>query len=394
MSQLPPLRVAVIAGEESGDTLGADLVRALARQAGRSVELIGVGGRKLQEQGLRSLFNADEIAIMGFSAVLRDLPRLLSRIRSTAKAVADAKPDCLITIDSPDFGLRVAKKVRALSPDVPIIHYVCPSVWAWRPSRAIEMRPYVDHVLCLLPFEPAELDRLGGPEGTFVGHRLANDPVIREAALSQLGGARQSEPKKLLLLPGSRRGEVTRLMPVFGETVSFLKSAGHSVELLLPTVPHVAGLVKEASADWAIKPEIITDEKRKWQAFGQADAALACSGTVALELALARVPFVAVYRTDFLVRVLAPFLLKVWSASLPNLIAGWPVVPEYFNQYVRPELLSRLLPRLWNETPTRLGQRQGFAQVAEALSTPTPSGDLAARVVLNTIQAKLIKEAA
>lgn len=394
MSQLPPLRVAVIAGEESGDTLGADLVRALARQAGRSVELIGVGGRKLQEQGLRSLFNADEIAIMGFSAVLRDLPRLLSRIRSTAKAVADAKPDCLITIDSPDFGLRVAKKVRALSPDIPIIHYVCPSVWAWRPSRAIEMRPYVDHVLCLLPFEPAELDRLGGPEGTFVGHRLANDPVIREAALSQLGGARQSEPKKLLLLPGSRRGEVTRLMPVFGETVSFLKSAGHSVELLLPTVPHVAGLVKEASADWAIKPEIITDEKRKWQAFGQADAALACSGTVALELALARVPFVAVYRTDFLVRVLAPFLLKVWSASLPNLIAGWPVVPEYFNQYVRPELLSRLLPRLWNETPTRLGQRQGFAQVAEALSTPTPSGDLAARVVLNTIQAKLIKEAA
>lgn len=394
MSQLPPLRVAVIAGEESGDTLGADLVRALARQAGRSVELIGVGGRKLQEQGLRSLFNADEIAIMGFSAVLRDLPRLLSRIRSTAKAVADAKPDCLITIDSPDFGLRVAKKVRALSPDIPIIHYVCPSVWAWRPSRAIEMRPYVDHVLCLLPFEPAELDRLGGPEGTFVGHRLANDPVIREAALSQLGGARQSEPKKLLLLPGSRRGEVTRLMPVFGETVSFLKSAGHSVELLLPTVPHVAGLVKEASADWAIKPEIITDEKRKWQAFGQGDAALACSGTVALELALARVPFVAVYRTDFLVRVLAPFLLKVWSASLPNLITGWPVVPEYFNQYVRPELLSRLLPRLWNETPTRLGQRQGFAQVAEALSTPTPSGELAARVVLNTIQAKLIKEAA
>lgn len=394
MSQLPPLRVAVIAGEESGDTLGADLVRALARQAGRSVELIGVGGRKLQEQGLRSLFNADEIAIMGFSAVLRDLPRLLSRIRSTAKAVAEAKPDCLITIDSPDFGLRVAKKVRALSPDIPIIHYVCPSVWAWRPSRAIEMRPYVDHVLCLLPFEPAELDRLGGPEGTFVGHRLANDPVIREAALSQLGGARQSEPKKLLLLPGSRRGEVTRLMPVFGETVSFLKSAGHSVELLLPTVPHVAGLVKEASADWAIKPEIITDEKRKWQAFGQGDAALACSGTVALELALARVPFVAVYRTEFLVRVLAPFLLKVWSASLPNLIAGWPVVPEYFNQYVRPELLSRLLPRLWNETPTRLGQRQGFAQVAEALSTPTPSGELAARVVLNTIQAKLIKEAA
>src|SRR5690606_4442077 len=197
---------------------------------------------------------------------------------------------------------------------------------------------------------------------TFVGHRLASDPAIREAALSQLGGAGRSDVKKLLLLPGSRRGEVTRLLPVFGETVSFLKSSGHDFELLLPTVPHVAGLVKEASAEWAVKPEIILDEKRKWQAFGEADAALACSGTVALELALARVPFVAVYRTDFLVRLLGPFLLKVWSASLPNLIAGWPIVPEYFNQYVRPEMLSRLLPRLWNETPTRLGQRQGFAQ--------------------------------
>ena len=394
MSETPPLRVAIIAGEESGDILGADLVRALARQSGRRVELIGVGGRKLQELGLRPLFDSTEIAIMGFSAVLRDLPRLLLRIRKTARTIADAKPDCLITIDSPDFGLRVAKKVRALSPAIPTIHYVCPSVWAWRPGRAVEMRPYVDHVLCLLPFEPDELHRLGGPAGTFVGHRLASDPAIREAALSQLGGAGRGDVKKLLLLPGSRRGEVTRLLPVFRETISFLKSSGHTFELLLPTVPHVAGLVEEASAEWAVKPEIILDEKRKWQAFGEADAALACSGTVALELALARVPFVAVYRTDFLVRLLGPFLLKVWSASLPNLIAGWPVIPEYFNQYVRPEMLSRLLPRLWNETPTRTGQRQGFAQVAEALSTSTPSGELAARVVLNEIQAALIKATA
>jgi len=394
MSQMPPLRVAIVSGEESGDILAADLVRALARQSGRQVELIGVGGRRLEEMGLRSLFDASQIAIMGFSAVLRDLPRLMWRIRKTAKTIAAEKPDCLITVDSPDFGLRVAKKVRALAPDIPTIHYVCPSVWAWRSGRAIDMRPYVDHILCLLPFEPTELDRLGGPEGTFVGHRLANDPSIRESALSQLGGARRGEVKRLLLLPGSRRGEVTRLMPVFGETVKRLKSAGHKFELLLPTVPHVEGLVREATANWPIQPEIILGEEAKWKALASADAALACSGTVALELALARVPFISVYKVDFLVRMLAPYLLKVWTASLPNLIAGWPVVPEYFNQYINPEMLARLLPRLWNETPTRLSQRQGFSHVADALSTPVPSGDLAARVVLNKIQIALMTKTA
>src|SRR5690606_35220879 len=143
MSQMPPLRVAIVSGEESGDILAADLVRALARQSGRQVELIGVGGLRLQELGLRPYFDASEIAIMGVSAVLRDLPRLMWRIRKTARAIAKAKPDCLITIDSPDFALRVAKKVRALQPDIPTIHYVCPSVWAWRPGRAIDMYPYV-----------------------------------------------------------------------------------------------------------------------------------------------------------------------------------------------------------------------------------------------------------
>lgn len=381
-----PLRIAIVAGEESGDLLGADLVRALARQSGRPVELVGVGGRHLHQLGLRSLFDPAEIAIMGFSAVLQSLPRLMMRIRQTAKAIAAAKPDCLITIDVPDFSLRVARRVRADAPDVPTVHYVCPSVWAWRPGRAIEMRPYVDHILCLLPFEPDELDRLGGPAGTFVGHRLASDPAIRDAALSQLGGGNRGGVRKLLLLPGSRRGEVSRLLPVFGETVRALKSAGHAFQVQIPTVPHVAQLVMDATESWAVKPEVILDEARKWKAFGEADAALACSGTVALELALARVPFISVYRTDFIARLLGPLLIKVWSASLPNLIAGWPVVPEYFNQYVRPELLARLLPRLWSDTPTRLAQRQGFAQVAEALSTSTPSGELAAKVVLDLVR--------
>ena len=388
MSAERPIKLAVIAGEESGDLLGADLVEAIKRETGRPVELVGVGGRNLQALGLRSIFDGDEIAIMGISAVLRDLPRLMRRIGQVAQAIAAEKPDCLVTIDSPDFGLRVARKVRAVAPAIPIIHYVCPSVWAWRPGRAAAMKPHVDHVLCLLPFEPAELDRLGGPPGTFVGHRLASDPQIKAAAEAQLAkdGKERGARKKLLLLPGSRKGEVRRLIGPFGATVVALKAAGHDFDLMIPTVPHVAGLVEEGVRDWPVQPEVILGHEAKWSAFAEADAALACSGTVALELALARVPFVSVYKTDALGALVGPFLVKVWSASLPNLIAGWPVVPEYFNEFVRPEHLARLLPRLWSDTPTRRAQREGFAAVAEALAAPRPSGEIAAEVVLRQME--------
>ncbi|MEQ9246500.1 MAG: lipid-A-disaccharide synthase, partial [Nitratireductor sp.] len=301
-----PLKIAIVAGEESGDLLGADLIEALRRESGSDVELLGVGGRGLIAQGLESIFDAEEIALMGVSAIVRDLPRLIRRIGQTAKAVADAGPDCLITIDSPEFSLRVAKKVRALAPSIPIIHYVCPSVWAWRPGRAPAMRPHVDEVLCLLPFEPAELERLGGPAGTFVGHRLASDPNILAAAQAHLSGAAKApdEQRSLLLLPGSRRGEVSRLLQPFGETVRHLHEAGHDFRVLMPTVPHVSSMIEAAVKDWPKKPEIILDQKRKWQAFAEADAALACSGTVSLELALARVPTILCYKTDFVARAL------------------------------------------------------------------------------------------
>jgi lipid-A-disaccharide synthase len=248
----------------------------------------------------------------------------------------------------------------------------------------------VDHVLCLLPFEPDELKRLGGPPGTFVGHRLASDPELAAAAEAQLGKDHMPEAgrKKLLLLPGSRRGEVRRLIGPFGETVAELARSGAAFDLVLPTVPHVAPLVEEGVRDWPVQPDIVLDSAGKWRAFAEADAALACSGTVALELALARVPFVSVYKTDALGALAGPFLVKVWSASLPNLIAGWPVVPEYFNEFVRPSHLARLLQRLWADTPTRRAQRGGFAEVAEALTTEHPSGEIAAGIVLDLIAEK------
>ncbi|MDV2965320.1 lipid-A-disaccharide synthase [Nitratireductor aquimarinus] len=380
------LKLAIIAGEESGDLLGADLVKALRVESGAEVELTGVGGRNLMALGLEPIFNAEEIALMGVSAILRDLPRLLRRIGQTAQAIVKAKPDCLVTIDSPEFSLRVAKKVRALDPSIPIIHYVCPSVWAWRPGRAIAMRPHVDEILCLLPFEPAELERLKGPPGTFVGHRLATDPDILAAASAHLSGpAKPGDAQRaLLLLPGSRRGEVSRLLEPFGETVQHLHEAGHDFRLLMPTVPHVAPMVEAAVKDWPVQPEIILEPARKWEAFAEADAALACSGTVSLELALSRVPTILCYKTDFVARALIPFI-TVWSAALPNLIAGWPVVPEHFNQYVRPSYLARQLTGLWADKPPRAAQMDGFQQVADALETPRPSGQIAAEVVMRHI---------
>jgi len=382
------LKIAIVAGEESGDLLGADIVRSLRQITGREVRLVGLGGRHLGELGLVSPFDAGEIALMGFSAVLRDLPRLIRRIGQLAKTIAEEKPDCLVTIDSPDFSLRVARKVRAANPSIPIIHYVCPSVWAWRPGRAVAMKPYVDHILCILPFEVKELDRLGGPPGTYVGHRLTHDAGVLAAQKAQAlpRDLAQDRIKTLLVLPGSRRGEVRRLIEPFGETVSMLRARGHRLRLLLPTVPHVADLVKSSVNRWDEKPEIIVDPQRKWQAFGKADAALIASGTVSLELALAGVPMVSSYRLDPVARAVAPYLVSVWSALLPNLISDRALIPEFYNEYVKPNNLARQLEALFADSGMRAWQKDGFAEIARRMATDKPSGEIAAGVVLRHIK--------
>lgn len=383
-----PLRIAIVAGEESGDLLGADLVRALEQATGRKVELIGVGGRHLEGLGLKSLFNAGEVALMGISAIVRDLPRLIRRIGQTAAAIAGSGADCLITIDSPDFSLRVAKKVRAAAPSIPIVHYVCPSVWAWRQGRAAAMRPYVDRILCILPFEVEELGRLGGPPGTYVGHRLTQDPGVARAAAGQ-DGPRDLSPdrrKTLLLLPGSRRGEVGRLLEPFGETVTELSRRGHSLRLLLPSVPHVAAMVEKTVADWQLKPEITVDPEAKWRAFAEADAALIASGTVSLELALSGVPMVSCYKLDPIIKPVAPLLLKIWSASLPNLIADRAIVPEFYDRFVRPQMLARQVEALFMEGGMRTWQKDGFAEVRRRMVTERPAGAIAADAVLELVK--------
>ncbi|MCV0396511.1 MAG: lipid-A-disaccharide synthase [Rhizobiaceae bacterium] len=380
-----PLRIAIVAGEESGDLLGADLVRSLASLSGRPVELVGVGGRHLEALGLDSLFPSHEIALMGLTAVIRDLPRLVRRIGRTADHIVRQGPDCLVTIDSPAFTMRVAKKVRAADPTIPILKYVCPSVWAWGPWRARGMKPHVDHVLCLLPFEPAELERLDGPPGTFVGHRLAREPGLLAARAANTARRRGEGEPTLLLLPGSRKAEVSGLLDLFRDTVAGLDERGVRPRLILPTMPRLEELVKAKVADWPRRPDISTDVAAKHDAFAKAEAALAASGTVTLELALAGVPLVSVYRSDPLVAWIGPKLITTWTASLPNLVADRVVVPEYFNDQLRPQRLARHLEQLLAETPERAAQLSGFELVADRLTTDRPSGEIAAETILRVI---------
>ncbi len=382
------LRIGIIAGEVSGDLLGGDLIAALQEAYTGRIELIGVGGEALERQGLKSLFDFSELSIMGISQVLTRLPLLLRRIRQTADALIAARPDVLVIIDSPDFTHRVARRVRKALPDLPVVNYVCPSVWAWKEERAPRMRGYVDRVLALLPFEPAAMQRLHGPETIYVGHRLVSDPQVqhvREARLARTD--RDPAEKACLLLPGSRSTEITRLLPVFGEAARELSTRTPGICFLLPTVPRQEALVRRLTADWPVKPVITTSQDDKWLAFAQADAAIAASGTVILELALARVPVISTYRFDWLANL---FLrrIKIWTAAIPNLIADYTVVPEYLNEQVRPGSLARWFERLAVDTAERRAMLEGYDLVYARMQTARPPGETGAAVILDLLATK------
>jgi lipid-A-disaccharide synthase len=328
MAEARPITIWIVSGEESGDQLGAKLMRALkARLGTEHLRFGGVGGHAMAKEGLSSLFPLEEIAVMGISAVIARLPSILRRIRFTADAVVVAKPDMLIIIDSPDFTHRVAAAVRKRAPSIPIIDYVSPSVWAWRPGRAPKMRAYVDHLLALLPFEPDAHKRLGGPPTTYVGHPL----IERLGEIRPAPGERDRVdhgPIKLLVLPGSRRSEVSRLMEPFGAALALLKERSpRPFEVTIPAVSHLAQEIRARAEAWSVKPRIVEGEAAKWAAFRDADAALAASGTVTLELGLSGVPMVVAYRVSKIEEVLK-YLIKAPSIVLTNLVLGENVIPE------------------------------------------------------------------
>jgi lipid-A-disaccharide synthase len=361
------LRVGIVAGEHSGDHLGAGLMAELRARLGEgNVAFIGVGGEEMRAQGLASLFPISDIAVMGFSAVIARLPTILARIRETAAALVTARPDVLVIIDSPDFTHRVAKKVRARLPGLPIIDYVSPSVWAWRPARARAMRAYVDHVLALLPFEPEAHARLGGPDCTYVGHPLvekldAYTPDAREEA------RRRADPPILLVLPGSRRSEIARLLDVFRDAIEIAADLT-PFTAVMPAVSHLAADLAARTAGWRVPVKLLQGEEAKLAAFRSARAALAASGTVTLELTVAGVPTVAAYRVGAIEAIIARRLIKVPSVLLPNLVVGRPVMPEFIQQACQADTLARALVPLIEDGPEREAQAFGLAEVRARLT--------------------------
>ncbi|MUZ74838.1 lipid-A-disaccharide synthase [Agrobacterium vitis] len=386
-----PLKIAVIAGEVSGDLLGADLIAALKQRYDGEITLIGVGGPALEAQGLTSLFDFSELSVMGITQVLAKLPRFLTLIGTSAKAIVSAKPDLLLIVDSPDFTHRVAKKVRAACPTMPVVNYVCPSVWAWKEYRAKAMLAYVDSVLAVLPFEPAVMERLGGPETHFVGHRLVTSPAMlacrADRLLRPLPAA--EEPKTIMLLPGSRGAEISALTPVFRDAARIFVERNGPTRFVLPTVPRRERQVREAVANWEEKPDVVVGEDAKWRAFAEADAAIAASGTVLLELCLAGVPVVSTYKTDWLIKLLHS-RIKTWTGALPSIIADYVVVPEYLNEQLRGASLARWMERLSTDTRERQAMVEGFDLVWQKMQTEIPAGEAGAKIVLDLLKSRSI----
>ena len=392
------LKVFLLAGELSGDRLGAAAMAGL-RQLAPNVEFAGVGGPLMQAEGLTSLFPMDELSVMGIAEVLPKYRSLLRRMHETAEAVIRFQPDVLLTIDSPDFCLRVAREVKRRRPSQHVCHYVAPSVWAWRPGRAAKMARQVDQVLCLLPFEPPYM-QAAGMRADFVGHPVVSEP---RASAEEVASFRASEgigaAPILLVLPGSRRGEVARLLPRFGQAIAPILQARPDLRVVVPTVAPVAEAVLAGTRDWPGRPVVLDPRglssheatARKRAAFAAAGqrlpqapgAALAASGTVSLELAANLVPMVVAYDMAWLSWQIMSRLARVDTVTLVNLVSGSKVVPEFLGPACQPGPVGAALSALLSAPEAAEAQITAMQQTMIALGEGgAPPGLRAAEAVL------------
>ena len=380
-----PLSIYIVAAEESADALGAALARSLAALGGSDMKLSGVGGRAMAAAGITSPFSIGEFSLFGILAIPQRLPRILRRMREIVDAIVNARPDALVIIDSPELTHRIARRVRSRAPAIPILDYVSPSVWAWRPGRARAMRAYIDCVLAILPFEPAVHLRLGGPPCFYVGHPL----IERFAELRPNeveAGRRRADPPVLLVLPGSRASEIRRLLAIFRTAIERVGKAAGPLELVLPTVPHLEERIREGTAGWPVTPRIVVDPAEKWAAFRQARAALAASGTVTLELALAGVPTVAAYRLPLIEEIILRLSLPhtaLHSVILANLVIAENVIPEFLQRACTPDRLAQALLPLLSDTPARQRQTEAFRRLDDIMTLGIAPSAKAAAIVLD-----------
>jgi lipid-A-disaccharide synthase len=351
------MRLFLIAGEPSGDALGAALMAGL-KSLNPDVTFEGIGGPLMEAEGLQSRFPMEELSIMGLMEILPKYAHLKRRITETAAAVTAAAPEALITIDSPDFCLRVARLVRAANPGQRTIHYVAPTVWAWRPGRAAKMAPLIDHVLALFPFEPPYMEAVG-MTCDFVGHPVVTQTRATPAEAEAFRASHGITPDQplLLCLPGSRRGEVTRLLPRFRDAIATLSARHPGLAIVLPTVRGVAPLVREMTGDWPTRPLIVEASDDKRAAFATASLALAASGTVSLELAANRVPMVIAHDFNRLTWWLMKRAALIDTVTLVNIVSETRAVPEFLGPACQPAAIAAALDRLLTDPAARAAQR-------------------------------------
>jgi lipid-A-disaccharide synthase len=384
-----PLDVFMVAGESSADDLGARFMRSLSALV--PVSFRGVGGPRMNAAGLASLYPAQGLTSIGIATVLVRLPLLLRRLRETVDAIVAAPPDVLVLIDAPDFTHRVAHRVRRRLPHLPIVKYVSPSVWAWRPGRARTMRRSIDLLLALLPFEPEVHQQLGGPDCVYVGHSLLEHLAdLRPSADEER--LRAASPPLVLALPGSRAQEVERLAAMFGETLGMVAAKSGPIDVVVPAVPHLVARLSELTSRWPIRARIVIDEAEKYAAFRRARAALAASGTVTLELALAGVPTVAAYRINALeglifraVRRMNP-VSRIRSIILANLVLDEWAIPEFVQSQCTAENLAAALIDILGDTPGRQHQIEAFRRLETIMGAGGASpSERAAQAVLDLV---------
>lgn len=382
--------VYLIAGEPSGDLLASRLMRALKRKTDGNIRFEGVGGETMATEGFHSLFDSSELAVMGLAEVIPSIPRILKRINETVADIVAKKPDVVVTVDSWSFSARVNKKLKALNTGIPQVHYVAPQVWAWKKRRAKTCGRYIDRLMALLPYEPQYFEPYG-LKTDFVGH-----PVVEGGAAKGDGikfrteRGIDSEAPVLCVLPGSRRSETKYLLPVFKETVAILAQKYPTLRVVVPTVVTVEKTVRDAVSDWGMPVDVVTGEAARYDAFAASSAALAASGTVALELALARVPYLIAYKMNPISSYLARRLVSGKFANLVNIMANQEVVKEYLLENCRPTLLAAEIERLLENDAYRDAEVNRAFDVLKTLGADgkeTPS-DKAADIVLECISKK------
>ena len=371
------MKIALIAGEPSGDKLGAALIDGLDAILEQPADFIGVAGPRMMKRGMDSLFAMQELSVMGIVEILKQYPRLKRRLKETADYIIAQNPDVLITIDAPEFSLRLAEIIHAKS-DIPTVHYVAPTVWAWRPKRADKMAHFIDHVLALFPFEPPLMQR-AGMSCDFVGHPVVTDPIATNedvAAFRDDFGI--GDAPLVLILPGSRNNEVSKLMAPFGETLALARQTMPDLQCVLPAAPHVVGAVQEAVQNWPIRPIVLdhrelgetTYEVAKRAAFRAADVALAASGTVSLELAANDTPMVIAYDMGWLSRQIIGRMLITDTVTLVNLVTDTRVIPEFIGKNCRADLIA---PALLESLIAPQGQLGALRDTMDKLGRGAPS---------------------